>query len=136
MSLDSAQLKGGELFLDGTVLSHGVWHNFYYSPDVVSIGYQGLLHKPVYIEHTYDSDPIGKVIKVWFTDGAVKCRLVITDAIAIQKFQNGELNGLSVNVDTMVDRVRKIVLKITRYKEVSLCQIPACKVCYVEHVAS
>lgn len=76
------------------------------------------------------SQGIGKAFNFRISDGDLFCDILVTKEGEILKVENGDYNGVSLNADTFVCPERRYATDPIAVKELTLCGVPACKVCF------
>ena len=118
------------LEVTGTALSFGTWNGLYWSPEVI-------LNSPLddfdnmIVDVEHDNDKIaGSVLEKKIDGPDVKEKFKVTDYEIIEKIKNGTYTGLSIDARTFVDPIRRVVAGVKKYTRLTVCENPACKVCY------
>lgn len=127
-----------ELEIGLIALSEGVWNGLYWPRNAIleKRSYQRLKNKPVRIEHNLITH-IGQVDDSYpFDEKSIFAKIKIFDPDAINDILSGRFQFASVRVIREADRVRGIVQKILDYREISLVEKPACKVCKFTYLKS
>lgn len=79
------------------------------------------------------SQAVGIAFNFRIVDDDLRCDILVTMGSEISKVENGDYNGLSLNVDTFVCPERRYATEPIAVKELTLCNVPACKVCFFPH---
>jgi len=118
------------LKISGTALSFGVWNNFFWSPEVIQKSPLDDFDSMI-IDVEHENDKIaGAVTKKVLSGYDVKVEGIIKDYETIEKIKKGDYQGFSIDATVFADPVRKMVTGVKAYKRLTVCQNPACKVCY------
>jgi hypothetical protein len=118
------------LEVSGTALSFGTWNGFYWSPDVIAqaplTDFDDMI---VDVEHE-NNKPVGRVTENHLDGSDVKVKFVVKDYETIEKIKNGTYTGLSIEGAVFANPVRRMVTGVKNFKRLTVCENPACKVCY------
>ncbi len=113
---------------EGVALSPGVWNGFYYPPEVIKAAKSKIEHIPVDVEHKEDLI-VGETGKATIKGNDLVVELNIYD----DRYKDAKC-GLSIDAIIEVDKIRKIVKRIVKFKSLSLVSNPACRVCFIKEV--
>lgn len=121
------------LLVEGTAISFGTWNGMYWSPDVIRAAplkdFENLI---IDVEHDR-SKAVGAVTKSAMTGSEIQVQALITDYETIAKIKSGDLKGFSIDATVMGDPLRRMVTQVRQFKRLTVCNNPACRVCFFQN---
>lgn len=127
--------SGNELYFSGLALETGVWTDshgttLYYPIDVIHKSSHLFVGAPVLCMHK--TGTVGKIIDVTNSEQGMRIKGVVTHADTIALVLSEKLRGLSVSMIMLINPLKRVLIDVITAREISLVDIPACKVCVLD----
>jgi len=136
IDVNSVQFNDNEVVVSGMIISEGSWNGVWFSEEVLKELTEDELRDISIDVGTHDNkeEDVGEILDIQWIDDMKGWyfEVRIEDEASLERLQEMDSPGFSIETDIYVDRERNKVEEVASISSAVIVPNPACKVCYID----